>query len=325
MGASIAFMGRDRTGQQVGEQDPSPMDERPTGFWAMPDRAGDGHVLERLLGGVACSVSGCGWYEFPPGWAVPERVLPNHVAFVIVGGRITLEIAGARHRVEAGQVFLAPPSIRQAVCNDGTTNVRFYTVHFVARLHGVLDVPTAYHMPMALEPSTEGMALIVAAVRRIVDELTERQPGCALAANGDCARLLAIIWRESLAAGDGQEPIEAAATPRDLARLGPVFQTIHQHYDERLRLGQLAAIVHLEPTYFATIFKRVTGLAPHQYIAAYRLRQVRNLLTSTRDPIGAIAISSGYGDGFYLSRVFRRAEGMSPSEYRKSHDRPALP
>lgn len=300
-----------------------PMD-RPTGFWPGPDRAGDPRILERLLSGVVCTVSSCGWYEFPSGWAVPGRVLPNHVAFVCVAGQVNLDIGGDRYRVSAGEVFVTPPGIRQIVSNDGLEPVRFYTVHFVARLHGVLDMPTVYHLPLSQRPSQLGMRQILDAAGRIVDEFRTQRAGCALAANGDGARMLAILWREAIANGDGQSPV-GAATAGDLARLGPVFQMIQQRHAEPLTLAGLAAAVHLEPTYFATIFKRVTGMPPHRYVAAYRLQQVRNLLITTRESITSIALVTGYNDAFYLSRVFRREEGMSPSAYRKSQDRPAIP
>lgn len=296
----------------------------PVGFWSSPGGDGDAPILEQLLSEVVCTVGSCGWYSFPRGWSVPARVVPNVVVFICVDGRLGVEIGGEPVSVGPGEVVLAPAGVRQQVGNGGTSPVSFYTVHLAARLYGMLDMPGVYRLPMALRPSNDGLEEMVGAAHRIVDGLASQRPGRALAANGDGARLLAALWRETVATGDSQSPV-AAATAGDLARLAPVFQLIQQYPAEPLTLHRMAATVHLQPTYFSLIFKRVTGMPPHRYLAAYRLQQVRNRLISTRDPIGKIALATGYNDAFYLARVFRRAEGMSPSAYRTSHDRPALP
>ena len=296
----------------------------PFGFWSSPVRNSDAPILEQLLSEVVCTVGSGGWYSFPRGWSMPARVVPNVVVFICVDGQLGVEIGGEPVSVGAGEVVLAPAGMRQRVSNSGISPVSFYTVHLEARLYGVLDMPGVYRLAMWLRPSNDGLDEMMVAAHRIVDGLSSQRPGRALSANGDGARLVAAIWRETVATRDGQSPV-AAATARDLARLAPVFQLIQQYAAEPLNLRRMAATVHLEPTYFSSIFKRVTGMPPHRYLAAYRLQQVRNRLISTQDPIRKIALATGYTDAFYLSRVFRRAEGMSPSAYRTSHDRPALP
>lgn len=300
--------------------DPHP----PTGLQLSPDVAGDSRLLERLLSGVSCSVMQAGWYCFPPDWSLPERVRPTSVLFVGVGGRSEFVIGGQRQRLVSGDILLTPPQVPQEGGHDPADPLRMYTVHFVARLYGVLDMPALYGLPVALRPAPATMARIVEAARRIVDELARGEAGCALAANGECATLLALLWRETVGQA-GSPPPDGAARAAEVARLAPVFRTIQARYAERLTLEDLARVVHLHPAYFSALFKRVTGLPPLEYLARYRLHQARDLLLSTDRSIREIARATGYRDPFYLSRVFRRAEGMSPSEYRRDKTRPALP
>jgi AraC-like DNA-binding protein/quercetin dioxygenase-like cupin family protein len=313
------------------------VDELPTGQRLSLEEAGDERLLERLLGGVSCTVLSGGWYRFPPDWIMEKRVRPNSIAYVGVGGRAEFVIDQQPYCLTEGTVLLAAPNVPHVARNDPADPSSFYTAHFTASLYGILDAPAVYGLPVAFRPEPGRMGQIVATIRGIVEELDAAAPGSALAANGGCARLLALLWREAVQARGGEHDgpegqgaaapgrAEGAARLADLSRLAPVFRVIQDRYGERLTLGQLAELVHLDPAYFSTLFKRVTGLAPLQYVARYRLQQVRHLLLSTDQSIRDIAIATGFRDPFYLSRVFRRVQGMTPSEYRKAKDRPALP
>ena len=291
---------------------PEPSPTTALGSRSTPDRAGDPNVLERLLGSVSCVLSSCGWYEFAPGWTIPQRTLDNHVLYLCVDGELTADLDGERRVAPRGEVILASHGVTHRVSNEGQAPLRLLTVHFVARIHDVLDMPSVYGLPVQIRPSPDGMASMERVALEIFNELDARGPGCALAANAACAHLLALLWRETVEQGGGHSP---AVTTRasDLVRLAPVFRLIHERYAERPTLARLAETVHLEPDYFATVFRRVTGTPPLQYVAAYRLRQVRALLATTDEPIRDIATRTGFTDSFYLSRAFRRAFGMTPS------------
>jgi AraC-like DNA-binding protein len=294
------------------------------GSRSTPDHAGDPNLLEGLLGSVSCVLSSCGWYEFPPGWTTPERALENHVAYLCVDGELAADLDGNRRVVTRGEVLLTPLGVRHRLANRSHQALRLLTVHFVARIHDLLDMPSIYGLPIQLRPSAAGMAMMEGVVRQMIDELDARSPGSALAANADCAHLVALLWRETVEQFGGQLSV-VSPRARDLVRLEPVFRLIHERYAERPTLAQLARVVHLEPDYFATVFKRVTGTPPLKYVAAYRLREVRTLLAATDEPIRVIAARTGYADSFYLSRAFSRAYGVTPSAYRKSRNNPDLP
>lgn len=65
-------------------------------------------------------------------------------------------------------------------------------------------------------------------------------------------------------------------------------------------------------------FHEVTGLTPNEYLQSVRLRYAKGLLRQRdrlRLPIGEIALRCGYYDAAYFCRAFRRATGMTPTEY----------
>jgi AraC family transcriptional regulator of arabinose operon len=298
--------------------------ELPTGGQRSPEALGNDRGLEGLFGHVRCTVLQAGWFPCAPTWRLPPRIMPNHIVWVCVGGGAEYLIGGQAYSLKPGGVLISPPRVLQEAHHDPSDPLRVYTVHFVARLYGVLDMPALCPLPTLLTPEPQRMAEIVEVTHCIVAELAAARPAFALAANGACAHLLALLWREAEAASSGSG---LKRTPRaaEVTRLAPAFHAIHSGYAAPVSLEALAATVHLHPVYFSTLFKRVTGLPPLRYVSQYRLDRARELLLSTTLSVREIARQTGHRDPFYLSRVFRRAEGLSPTEYRCSRQEPGLP
>jgi AraC-like DNA-binding protein len=199
-----------------------------------------------------------------------------------------------------------------------------YVLEFVAQLHGLLDVPAFCGLPVLIEPSPIRRPKLAASAQSIVRHLSLRIPGYQLAVHTHCIRLLDLLWKEALTQG----PVSnATGTGRAMAvtRLLPVFRLIEARYAERLHLIDLAAVVHLHPAYLATVFKRLTGVAPLHYLARYRLERARTLLLATDRPLEEVARRTGFYDAAHLIRAFRAVEGDSPGHFRRSKARPISP
>jgi LacI family transcriptional regulator len=67
---------------------------------------------------------------------------------------------------------------------------------------------------------------------------------------------------------------------------------------------------------FETDFKRLFGHLPHEELVRTRLRRVKELLAQTDLPLHAIADRAGFRHAEYLSVVFKKREGIAPSEFR---------
>lgn len=96
-----------------------------------------------------------------------------------------------------------------------------------------------------------------------------------------------------------------------------VIDYIEEHYTEDIELSQLCALVDKTPQYLCKIFKRQLGFRPVEYITKKRIQHAKHLLVSTNQSVGEISKAVGYDDMSYFGVMFRRCEGVSPSEYRK--------
>jgi AraC-like DNA-binding protein len=63
----------------------------------------------------------------------------------------------------------------------------------------------------------------------------------------------------------------------------------------------------------------MVGKSPAEAIRDRKLDEVRRLLASTELPVTMISDLAGFSSSLFLSKVFRRVEGVSMSDYRKKH------
>ena len=292
-------------------------EQGPLGPFPSPALTGEQGALEDLLASVSCNVRLAGSYRFSGAWEVATRITPHYILCVGVAGEADVTVGTDHYRLAGDTLVLTLPHVPQSFVKVSAQDLCFYTVHFSANIYGVLDFPSLYGLAPMLALPQSRKAEFVASARRIVGELADARPGYTLAAGGECARMLAHLWRETLDQGSdvARHDVTRAAA---LAQLAPVFRAIQASHAEPIRVRDLARMVHLHPAWFSTRFKQLTGLSPARYLMRYRLERARELLLSTDRPVHEIAAMTGFQDPLYLSRQFRRLIGTSPTAYRRS-------
>jgi AraC family transcriptional regulator len=110
---------------------------------------------------------------------------------------------------------------------------------------------------------------------------------------------------------------------RDEQRAADAMRWLDDHAGDDVGLGDAAAAVGVGAFHFLRTFRRVTGVTPHQYLVAARLRRAAALLLGSDRPVTEIAYDAGFGDLSNFIRTFRRATGASPRAFRNARaDRP---
>ena len=93
---------------------------------------------------------------------------------------------------------------------------------------------------------------------------------------------------------------------------------INAHFfDPDMNLKTVAETVALSPSHFSTIFSQSLGKTFIEYLTDQRINYAKNLLVTTDSKLTSITLEIGYSDSNYFSYLFKKKEGMSPSEYRK--------
>jgi AraC family transcriptional regulator len=104
---------------------------------------------------------------------------------------------------------------------------------------------------------------------------------------------------------------------RDEQRAADAMRWLDAHAGDDVGLADAAAAVGVGAFHFLRTFRRVTGVTPHQYLVAARLRRAAGLLLGSDRPVTDIAYDAGFGDLSNFIRTFRRATGASPRAFRQ--------
>ena len=99
--------------------------------------------------------------------------------------------------------------------------------------------------------------------------------------------------------------------------LNDVRAYLDDHFKEGVSLEELSENFYINKYHLARIFKKYYGDTILNYIIKLRITASKELLRFTSYSIDAISEQCGFEDANYFSRVFKKIEGISPSEYRR--------
>lgn len=96
-----------------------------------------------------------------------------------------------------------------------------------------------------------------------------------------------------------------------------IVRYMQEHLSEEISLNVLAEEFHLSAQYISQLFKNEIGVNFLAYLTNIRMEYAKKLLLSKNYAIAEIAEKSGYGDYRVFTKAFKKAEGVTPSQYRR--------
>lgn len=89
---------------------------------------------------------------------------------------------------------------------------------------------------------------------------------------------------------------------------------------ENIKISEIASHIGIDRSYLSNIFKSTLELSPQEYLMTLRMNRAAELLENTDDKITSIASAVGYSDPLTFTKMFKRIKGMSPSDWRHTHE-----
>jgi transcriptional regulator GlxA family with amidase domain len=130
------------------------------------------------------------------------------------------------------------------------------------------------------------------------------------------ARIMVVFLRRT--SNQAQFSAQLAHQLADRHPLRELQQYILDHPDADLSLEALARRMSLSPRHFARVFRAEVGVSPGRYVEEVRIDTARRRLEESELSIEALALACGFGNAGSFRRMFTKAVGVSPLEYRRT-------
>lgn len=101
-------------------------------------------------------------------------------------------------------------------------------------------------------------------------------------------------------------------------KLKQAVEYIQEHLGQDLSLSEIANELGMSQYYFCHLFKRSTGMSPHQYLIRQRVEQAKHLLKQPGRTVTSVALDCGFANQSHFAKYFRQCTGMNPKQFRQS-------
>src|SRR5262245_37048855 len=219
--------------------------------------------------------------------------------------------------LDAGRIERLDPKVMSKVVGEvrhgsrgGRPDVRLLGGWFV------FDSPDA-RLLVSLLPSlvhVRNIERLSTLVRFVGEEASESRPGRDLV----LARLVEVLLIEALRAMPGENAPPGLLRGLADPRLAPAIRQMHDHVARSWTVAALARTSALSRSAFFERFTRTVGVAPMEYLLAWRMAVAKDLLRSQDVSIADVAERVGYASASTFSTAFSRHVGHPPARYARA-------
>lgn len=142
----------------------------------------------------------------------------------------------------------------------------------------------------------------------------KRPPSYELAVKGQLFQLFYLLFSH---ATKDTAPVSHG---KSLEKTKLILKHIETHYGEKLTIKDMAELCGFSQSHFMKFFKSAVGESFTGYLNHYRLTMASRLLLSSHSGILEIAEETGFDNLSYFNRTFKKAFGMTPSQFRNNQD-----
>ncbi len=242
--------------------------------------------------------------------------ISDYGALYLLAGELTVVVAGQDTQMPAGQSLLFNPGNQISASGSLVESVLVtfspaLIVDYAAR-SGLIGKGSAPAFNVAATGPDRRLSLLLG---QISEELENEEAGQEIILSALIEQVAVQLLRRhaKLRRSDELELSRVGLIDRRIRRAVEFMQA---HLDQELTLKEIAAASYLSPFHFARLFKKLTGAAPHGYLAGLRAVRARALLAETDLSVNEISSRVGYASASHFTKAFRQATGLTPRDFR---------
>ncbi|MNO45145.1 HTH-type transcriptional activator Btr [compost metagenome] len=141
---------------------------------------------------------------------------------------------------------------------------------------------------------------------KVVDSWNAKLPGYEYVSKTAFQQLLIAIYHNT------RRQNQNYATSLKVEKL---IQYMRENIHRKITLTELSGQAQLSSTYLSRAFKEITGTSIIEFFNQLKMEAAKEMLLEGELKIKEVAGALGFADEFYFSRVFKKTEGISPSQF----------
>lgn len=242
-----------------------------------------------------------GHFYYEPGYCLRRNRFDSYLLMYIV--RNSCRISSSSFSGEAGEGQFVLLDCYQPHSYGSSVGFEVYWMHFDGPLAG------AY-----FEEITRRTGSVFSSDARAVlglEQLFDTFQGALPIQEAALSRKITELLDSFLSAGE--DPCAGSSCSPAVT---DAISYISYHFAEDITLKSLAERVSLSPYYFIRLFSRETGFTPYQYLMNTRLSAARFLLQSPDLSVKDVSVRTGFHSESSFCTCFKKAEKMTPGQYR---------
>lgn len=154
------------------------------------------------------------------------------------------------------------------------------------------------------------------AIKQIEQESDAMDPLSAEVIALELCKIFLLMRRELSGIRDDPSPLQPDASDNGDALLEKINSYIAEHLHKNFTIRELSNHLFMEYSYLSRLFSAKYGIRLKQYINQKRLLTAKEMITGTNLTMTEIAEKCGFETLYRLERIFKKEEGISPTEFR---------
>lgn len=229
-------------------------------------------------------------------------------------GSAKLKVEGKVYHLHPGTVIFIPPHLKHDQYKDSDEETEFLWWHFTYSIHHVVDVLPFLQIPYIYSLKNHKK------FEEVFDELMlsmsrEGHLPTIILQKAKSLELLYLLLDNAL--GSVRTVVENQQSHSFLS----ILLKIVTQPEASLSLANLAAELHMNPTYISNHFKQIFGKPPIQLHRKIKIEKAKSLLEMREMNVTEISEMLGFNDIQTFTRLFKKYTGISPRQYQEVFNR----